>query len=202
MSGAPRRPGTEGYEEAADALAIQYESINPDKLFDGFAHLLPEPGAQVADIGAGTGRDAAALARLGYRVLAVEPTASLRAHGARLHADVAIDWLDDGLPDLAATRATGRLFDFVLLRAVWMHLDAAERAAAMPNLAGLLRPGGRALLALRHGPVPAGRRMFDVSGDETAALAAASGLTEIYRQRHKDLQDRADVSWTYIAFRR
>ena len=36
-------------------------------------------------------------------------------------------------------------------------------------------------MSLRHGPVPPGRRMFDVSAQETADLASMHGLAEIHR---------------------
>ncbi|MBA9855396.1 hypothetical protein D7S65_06330 [Ralstonia insidiosa] len=52
-----------------------------------------------------------------------------------------------------------------------MHLDEAERKAAMSAVAGLVRAGGVIVMSLRHGPVPDGRRMFDVSADETIAVA-------------------------------
>ena len=68
-----------------------------------------------------------------------------------------------------------------MLTAVWMHLDPAARQAAMPRVARLLRPGGRLVLSLRHGPVPTGRRMFEVGAEETIALAAAAGLRLLLR---------------------
>ena len=83
------------------------------------------------------------------------------------------------LPQLAATRALNQTFDMVLMHAVWMHLTEAERAAAMPHVAGLLAPGGKLVMSLRHGKVPEGRRMFDVTGEETIALAAEHGLKNL-----------------------
>jgi protein-L-isoaspartate O-methyltransferase len=38
----------------------------------------PPKGGEILDVGAGTGNYAAALARLGYRVIAVEPAATMR----------------------------------------------------------------------------------------------------------------------------
>ncbi|MFD1050971.1 class I SAM-dependent methyltransferase, partial [Kibdelosporangium lantanae] len=92
-------------------------------------------------------------------MVAVEPTAELREIGQRLHPHASIEWIDDALPDLRMARGT---FDLILLSAVWMHLDAAERAVAMARISRLLASEGRVILSLRHGPVPPGRRMFDV----------------------------------------
>jgi pyruvate/2-oxoglutarate dehydrogenase complex dihydrolipoamide acyltransferase (E2) component len=51
-----------------------------------------------------------------------------------------------------------------------------ERTAAMPRVRSLMRPAGMLIMSLRHGPHARGRRTFDVSAEETAQLAAASGL--------------------------
>lgn len=193
--------GTAGYADEAHAsvLAQQYENIRFDELHRDVLPLFPPPPADVLDIGAGSGRDAAELVRRGYRVMAAEPARALRLEGQRLHTDVPIEWIDDALPQLAKLRALGRHFDLILLTAVWMHLDAQERAQGMPAVASLLAPGGTVVMSLRHGPVPAGRRMFEVSAEETLALARAAGLAERYRGARADVQQRSDVSWRIVA---
>jgi len=204
--------GTAGYGATADDLAASYESLTFAEVHRDTLHLLPAPPARILDVGAGTGRDAAALAALGHAVTAVEPTAELRAHGQRLHAGAAIAWIDDALPDLPAlqamqargsgTRSMGDArFDFVLLSAVWMHLDAAERSRAMARLAGLLAPGGTATISLRHGPVPTGRRMFEVTAAETRALAARHGLATVHDSERPALLGQRGVWWSVLAFR-
>ncbi|WP_368413484.1 class I SAM-dependent methyltransferase [Dongia sp.] len=195
-------PGTEGYAAEADELAVRYESFGFAETHTGILELLPPAPSRVLDIGAGTGRDAAGFASLGYQVLAVEPTAAMRGHGQRLHPHPAIDWLDDSLPDLARVLARGEIFDIVMLTAVWMHLDAVARTRAMPVVARLLRPGGVMAMSLRHGPVPPGRRMFDVSTDETIALAGTHGLVPLLVQNNRrgPLQ-LADVTWSRLALR-
>ncbi|MGF1427969.1 class I SAM-dependent methyltransferase [Kitasatospora sp. LaBMicrA B282] len=191
-------PGTAGYREEADALAEQYEAVSFAQVHREVLHLLPSAPARVLDLGAGTGRDAAALAALGHRVTAVEPVAELRAHGARLHPAAGIRWVDDALPGLARLAAEAERYDLVMLTAVWMHLAPAERAAAMLTVAGLLAPGGCLVLTLRHGPVPAGRRMFEVPGAEVVAQAAAAGLRLVHRGERGDLHGRGAVRWTEL----
>src|SRR5260370_22328885 len=133
---------------------------------------MPATPSRVLDVGAGTGRDAAALAALGHTVVAVEPTPELRAHGQRLHPEAAITWIDDSLPDLGKVHARAERFDLVLLTAVWMHLDSDQREHAIATIAGLLQPGALVTLLLRHGPVAAGPPMFDGSAPEPSAPAA------------------------------
>ncbi|MFA1539231.1 class I SAM-dependent methyltransferase [Actinomadura monticuli] len=194
-----RVPGTAGYDTAAADLADQYESVTFAEVHADALHLMPAAPARVLDVGAGTGRDAAALTAIGHRVTAVEPAAGLRERGRALHADRAITWVDDHLPALASLG--GRRFDLVLLTAVWMHLDTAERDPAMRRLAALLAPGGTALLVLRHGPIPAGRHMFDIPDEETVGLARACGLRVVHRRIRPDLHGRPGVRMTTLGLR-
>jgi SAM-dependent methyltransferase len=199
-NGAPN--GTQGYGETADMLVKQYESRSFADVHRGILRLLPPAPARALDIGAGTGRDAAALAALGHTVLAVEPTPEMRAHGQRLHPSPAIEWLDDSLPELARVRARGQSFDLVMMTAVWMHLDEVERLRAMACVAELIAPGGLMTLSLRHGPVPAGRRMFDVGPAETRALAARHGLATVYEKERPSVFNADGVWWDVLAFRK
>ena len=90
--------GTEGYEDEAAGLISQYESLVFEDVHKHVLHLIPEAPCRVLDIGAGTGRDAAALAARGHQVTAVEPTASLRRAAMRLHPLSRIEWMDSALP--------------------------------------------------------------------------------------------------------
>ncbi len=196
-----RKPAasTSGYGKNAVALAQQYESILFEDVHRDVLHLFPLAPSSILDVGAGSGRDAAALARLGHRVVAVEPTREFRREGQRIHAALPIEWVDDALPHLSKMRSRREHFDLILLTAVWMHLDAAERPVAMKAIAALLAPGARVIMSLRHGPIPPGRRMFDVSAEETLELGRAVGLAEIYSGLRKDTQGRDSVSWSVIA---
>jgi SAM-dependent methyltransferase len=199
-----RHRGNEGYSEEADALTRQYESVRFVDVQGPILHLLPTVPSDVLDIGAGTGRDAAALAGMGHRVVAVEPTAALRDRAALLHPSSHIEWIDDYLPHLPRLMRRGDQFDVVMLTAVWIHLDPRQRREAMPKVASLLRPGGALLLTLRHGPAPPGRRrLFETSADETIALASVHGLHVAVKVEHQaDFYGRTEVRWTSLAFLR
>ncbi|MFE3205590.1 class I SAM-dependent methyltransferase [Embleya sp. NPDC059237] len=190
--------GTAGYGRNAEALARRYASLTFEVVHAGFLPWLPTRPGSVLDIGAGSGRDAAALAGRGHRVVAVEPTEELRRIGRDAHAGVGIEWVDDALPDLAGV--CGR-YDLVLLSAVWMHLDAAERACGMRRVGELTAPAGRVAMSIRRGPVPEGRRMFAVPVDETIALASRSGLALVRRGEESDRLGRGDVYWDTLVFR-
>lgn len=196
-----RVSGTEGYGETAVERTRQYESIGFADVHRSILHLLPTTPSRVIDIGAGTGRDAAGFAELGHTVTAVEPTPELRTEAQRLHPHPAITWIDDSLPDLDRVHALGGRYDVVMLTAVWMHLDAGQRERAMARVAPLVGSGGLMGLSLRHGPVPAGRRMFDVSAEETRALAAQHGLDVVHESQGAAVLGGPDVWWDRLAFR-
>lgn len=196
-------PGTEGYAEQAAELIPRYEAISFVQHHRAELHLLPRTPSRILDIGAGTGVDAAWFAERGHSVVAVEPTTAFRTAAMRLHPSPSIEWLDDALPDLALVLSRGQQFDTIMLSGVWMHLDEPERRIAMPKLASLLAPEGVIVLSLRHGPVPAGRCMFDVSGTETIELARRHGLRPVLEVRTESIQESnraAGVTWTRLAF--
>ena len=195
--------GTQGYADEAEELFRRYESIPAAVAHRAVLHLIPTAPSSVLDIGSGTGRDAAWFAASGHRVLAVEPTAALRLPAQTLHPSPLIEWLDDSLPDLALVRAGGNRFDIVMLTAVWMHLDPQQRQRAMPNLASLLSESGVMIMKIRHGPVPPGRRMFEIPAEETIELARMHGLHPVLNRRAESSQQAnraAGVDWTSLAF--
>jgi protein-L-isoaspartate O-methyltransferase len=190
-----------GYAEEAEELVKRYESLTFAEVHRHVLHLVPTHPARALDIGSGTGRDAAALAEMGHRILAVEPTDALRMRAIALHPSPNIEWVKDSLPDIASVCARGETFDLVMMTAVWMHLDAPQRRQGMPRVADLVAAGGTLIMTLRHGPVPEGRRMFEVTADETIALAGAQGLRNLLSMRSPSVYPaNKDVAWTRLAF--
>ena len=200
---AERVSGTEGYAENAETLIERYESVSFAEVHAQVLHVLPDKPGRMLDIGAGTGRDAAALAEMGHDVVAIEPTAEFRSRARRLHPSPRIEWRDDSLPGLQTLAGSEGAFDVIFASAVWMHLDEGQRRQAMPKVARLIRPGGLLILSLRHGPIPEGRRMFDVTADETIELARAEGLDLlVHVDRQSSPGRQPDVFWDRLAFRR
>ena len=192
-----------GYADEAPALLKRYEARSSLEAHAEWLHLFPPRPCSVLDIGAGTGRDAAWMAQQGCTVVAVEPTRELRVGAQALHPEPGITWLDDALPNLTITRARDDTFDLVLIIAVWMHLDANERARAMPQVASLMHPGSRLFMMLRHGPVPHGRRMFNVTAEETILLGEAVRLQCLFNVHAASIQSENrsnSVTWTKLVF--
>ena len=162
------------YALDAERLFESFEEVSSAEVYAQVVHLLPTLPSRFADIGAGTGRDAAWFAAQGHSVLAVEPTKFFRTAGMALHPSPRIEWVGDALPDLEHTLARGEEFDRVILCAVWQHLCDEERARAMPNLTRLVAPGGFLIMSLRHGLDEPG--CYPSRREDVVALAGASGL--------------------------
>lgn len=191
---------TAGYAEQAPGLFERYERYDPAELHRWLTGHLPPAPADVLDLGAGTGRDAAWFAGMGHRVVAVEPVRQMREGAQRLHPSALIEWVDDRLPDLPTLE--DRQFDVLMLSAVWMHLDEAQREAGMRRLAALSRPGAVLAFMVRHGPVPEGRRMFEVSTEETVQQAAAHGFGQLRIEGEAPGRGTGapEVTWSRLGF--
>ena len=189
------------YDAHAGKLAAAYEAVDPDQLHAWLIDLLPgEPGL-VLDVGAGSGRDAAWFAQRGHSVIAVEPSAAMRAEARARHAEAAISWIDDALPGLNQVHRQGHAFHVILLSGVWQHVAPPERARALRKLLGLLRAGGMLAISLRHGADGAARGMHPVSLDEVERLARAHGAMVERVVDLPDQQGRPGVSWTGVVLR-
>lgn len=192
------------YATTAQKHVTRFEAIPSEDLLAHVADLLPPAPARVADIGAGSGRDAAWFAARGYDVLAVEPVAELRTAAMALHPSPRIAWLDDRLPHLPALAECGQ-FDLVTLCAVWHHLAPAHRETAMTRLAATIAPGGLLILSLRHGPEYHDRPVYPVRPEETVEEAGRCGLALVRRVEADSIQGdnrAAEVRWTWLALRK
>jgi SAM-dependent methyltransferase len=184
-----------GFREFSQA----FEAFGFEDVHKGSLPFLPTKPGQMLDIGAGSGRDAAWFARRGWDVVAVEPAEAMRAEAARLHAAPNIRWIADSIPALSHVVRLGLSFDLIWLSGVWMHVCPDERARSMRKLAMLLRPGGRLVMTLRHGPPAEDRPMWPVDAHEVERLGLDFGLTlRVATARGDDLAGQKDVSWQTV----
>lgn len=188
---------------ATPDLIAGYDALSPEQIYATVLDLLPGTPVRVADIAAGTGRDAAWFAEQGHRVLAVEPVREFREAGVALHGD-RIEWLDDRLPELAEVQRRGP-FDLIVLCAVWHHLDSADRARAIESIARIAAPGATLILSLRHEPGELGPHSYPTPPEEAIGLARAAGfglLRQAEAPAVHPLSRAAGVHWTWLAFSR
>ena len=141
------------YQADAARFADQYESLATSDVHAAYLELLPRSGDGTAlDVGAGSGRDAAWLASIGYHVTAVEPAKAMRQEAKHRHPEESIQWLDDWLPGLTQVQRQGVSYDFILLSVVWMHVKPNDRGRAFRKLVTLLKPGGVLVITLARWP--------------------------------------------------
>lgn len=196
--------GISGYSEVASRFCELSESIDFREIHGCILRFLPKPGAMILDVGAGSGRDAAALAAMGHNVVAVEPMGQFLSEARAQHSSPKIRWISGSLPGLRELPAGPNQFDFVLCHAVWQHLSNGARTEAMARVATLLKPRGLFALGLRHGPPGAGTHYFPSGVAETVALAATANLAvELCLEDQPSLlPNKTDVTWTRLVFRK
>jgi SAM-dependent methyltransferase len=125
-----------------DAWAADYERYRPgypDGVFDRIAERLAfDATPRVADLGAGTGKAAVAMARRGWSVTAIEPGLAMlealrsRARGEGLVIDARLGRAEaTGLPDASVDLVTAA-----------QAFHWFERESAVDEMARIVRPGG------------------------------------------------------------
>jgi SAM-dependent methyltransferase len=120
----------------------QQWSAEPNALIAG---LLAElPAGDALDLGAGEGRHALWLARLGWRVTAVDFSAMGLDRGRSQAGADGVSWVTADVTTWSAEPAS---LDLVLV--AYLHLPEEDTAALLTRAVGWLRPGGR-LLVLGH----------------------------------------------------
>ncbi|WP_177168904.1 class I SAM-dependent methyltransferase [Thalassotalea agarivorans] len=187
------------YSVNAESLTTQYNSISFESVHKDWLDEIPKEG-MVLDVGAGSGRDARFLASKGLSVVAVEPADGIRDLALQYGIEKPIHWISDTLPDLSKIFALQIKFDLILLSAVWMHIAPNSRQRAFRKLSSLLKPNGKLVISLRHGPCYDERTMHDVSADELAQYASQYGLTYklLGPLSQSDEMGREDVRWQTV----
>jgi ubiquinone/menaquinone biosynthesis C-methylase UbiE len=118
------RPADDNWQEVAEAIVVEGDLA----------------GRRVLDVGCGTGRLAATLAERGAKVWGVDPSEEMLAE-ARERAGSAIG-LKRGVAEALPFRAGW--FDRAVL---WLVVHLVDRSLALPELARVLAPGGRLVVA-------------------------------------------------------
>ncbi|WP_228143513.1 class I SAM-dependent methyltransferase [Marinobacter gudaonensis] len=194
---------TNVYSQKAKSFYDQYQSLTFEQVHRDWLFFLGEKSGLALDVGAGSGRDASALAERSWDVVAVEPAVGLRDMARDATRSQSIHWVDDQLPDLGKIRKLSYRFDLILVSAVWMHISPSDRERAFRILTELLAPGGMLVITLRHGPGDGERLFYDVSREELESFAKRRVLIPLPLpvERKKDELQRDEVSWETLAFR-
>jgi 2-polyprenyl-3-methyl-5-hydroxy-6-metoxy-1,4-benzoquinol methylase len=193
--------GTRGYEQVVDAFIRSSQVLSFADINEDFLPFLPPAPSRILDAGAGAGQNAAALARMGHSVVAVEPYPAFLHAAKAAYSNLEIDWIKDCLPKL---ERLGGPFDFILVDGVWHHLDTQEREEAMERFVSILAGGGVCAISLRNGPAGGGKHVFPTHAGETVFHAESLGLRVILHlaDQPSKMKDKPDVIWSRVAFRK
>jgi SAM-dependent methyltransferase len=187
------------YERNAAELSARYESArSPVERY--FALAFPAR-SRVLDVGAGSGRDLAALLRAGYDGHGVEPSAALREAAVASHPELRDRLVEGALPAIGTP--FGGAFDGVVCCAVLMHLPEADVFDAALSLRGLLKPHGRLLMSIPTARTDVGTDHRDEQGrlfqpylpDELQLLLERLGFQLIGRWDNDDVLGRPGTHW-------
>lgn len=132
------------YSGHAQDLALRYEAV-PSVLADRFASSFA-PGGKILDIGCGSGRDLAELARQGFQPFGLDGAPEWVQLAQQLHPELLGRIQHGVLPDLSVP--FGGEFDGVLCCAVLMHIDSAELFNAALAIKRCLKVHGRLLISV------------------------------------------------------
>lgn len=189
--------------ELADLyLSKSFEEVH-EACLEHFLSALKKQDARILDLGAGAGRDSKYLAQKGalhnVSITAVEPAAMLSELGKKQTQGLNVHWHQDSLPDLKIITKQEVSFDLILLSAVWMHIPDTQRARSLRKLANLLKPGGKLIISLRHGPSGDERKMYDVSSELLISRGKAFGLSPVLvTDNKKDIIGRDGITWQTV----
>ncbi|TMV04502.1 class I SAM-dependent methyltransferase [Brucella haematophila] len=186
------------YDRLAADFGPQYDAVSFDLVHPNLALHLPVEG-RVLDIGAGSGRDARALAARGLEVIAVEPSMAFRrvavANGVK-----GVTWVDDRLPKLALLDKIPP-FDFILCSAVLMLLDDSDFWNSFQRMAHLLADTGLLAVDVRN-PMP--NEPVDIfyahPDAQVLEAAARAGLDCIDYSERNDALGRSEYRWRSYIF--
>jgi 2-polyprenyl-3-methyl-5-hydroxy-6-metoxy-1,4-benzoquinol methylase len=189
------------FDREASGLASRYDSLTFDEVHGAIAAFLPAASADILDIGAGNGRDARALAALGFQVTAVEPSASFRLIAATASPQSGVEWVDDRLPRLASLDGQAGAFAFILCSAVLMYLPPGDLGQSLATMSRLLAPPGHLAISIRD-PAPGEPQGLIHRHDDAAVLRAAqqTGLRLAERSERGDALGRAGNLWRSFVF--
>jgi SAM-dependent methyltransferase len=195
-----KRRGEAYYRSHVASLLRQYETVDFPTVHGDLLPLISDRRGTALDVGCGSGRDAAWLAANGWRVVAVDPSREMLEGATRLHGELGITWIEDGLPRLKSTLALEYLFDLILVSAVWMHVPGEYRNEAVARIASLTSDHGLVNLTIRSGPADPDRGFFETDLPTVVSEFKMHGFRLVAQSKDSDVFDRPGTYWEKLTF--
>lgn len=186
------------YNRNAKQLFEKYQGLDPEKVHASWIKYLPVKPGFALDVGGGSGRDAAWLAKKGWDVVVIEPATILFELGKNATKTFAVTWLNDSLPALLKLQPYRYKFSLILVNAVLMHLPQQQRAESMETLVRLMAEDSVLVVTLRQGPDTEGRELDHVPTQEIVKFAESKSMQAEVSDVLSDELKRDGVTWQTI----
>jgi 2-polyprenyl-3-methyl-5-hydroxy-6-metoxy-1,4-benzoquinol methylase len=194
------------YNTHAPGLAARYEQVSSIAVAR-FESTFTK-GSKLLDIGCCVGRDLALLARMGFDVYGVDPSAEFIQLAQQTHPDLEGRLSNGGLPELGIP--FGGNFDGVLCYGVLMHLNMEALIRSVKSLRACMKPHGRVIVAVptkKPGISPEHRdevgRLFQLHrGEDLQSLFASNGFELIEQWSNQDNIDETGIEWLAQSYER
>ena len=187
------------YNNHAPELAARYEQVSSIAVAR-FKSTFKQ-GSKILDVGCGSGRDLALLARTGFDVYGVDPSAEFIQLAQQTHPDLEGRLGNGGLPELGIP--FGGNFDGVLCYGVLMHLNQEALVRSVKSLRACLKIGGRVIIAIpakKPGINTQNRdevgRLFQLHrGEDLQSLFVSNGFELIEQWSNQNNIDETGIEW-------
>lgn len=154
------------------------------------------PGAEILDVGCGSGRDLKWLKKRGFGVTGFERSKGLAAL-ARKHAGCRVLEGDFEVVDFSTFQV-----DALLMSGSLVHVSHERFAIVFAHIVRALKPGGRLLISLKQGRGSAvdddGRRFFYWQEEELRAIFANQGFVVVAFDSNASMVNRRDTWLSFV----
>lgn len=188
-------PSTSLYTDAR--LVALYDALNPAAADTAFYVALAQSAGHIVDLGCGTGLLACELARRGYRVTGIDPSADmLRLSRAQPDAKN-VTWIEGDASALPFVGPT----DLIVMtgHVAQVFLDDAAFLATLVAARRALRPGGRIAFESRH-PAAQAWEAWTPEQSMRRVNGPDGRIVEVWQTRHSEPDPLNSLTTGRVAF--